>query len=78
MKILYSEDLDGWLHLGCSEPGCSEPHGENIPVFIQQTCHPGELKDISYCEGIIHIECVACGRSLAHIKVESKKQLSLA
>jgi len=63
LRPLVAQDLDS---VECENPSCVGDH----PLFIHQTCHPGEGVDACYVGDILSLSCHRCRKPIMKIRVE--------
>jgi hypothetical protein len=69
MKPLYRESLD---QSHCTEPGCNHS-GDDGWTYLHAGCHPSTKTWSKYMDGVLVIECGACGRTVVALAIASEK-----
>lgn len=65
--------LDDTL-VGCGQPGCDCTEG---PFYIRSGCHKEAGVQVCYRDGILFLECRACGALVIPVKVHEERRLKV-
>jgi len=69
MKPFAVPQMEQMIEQGCSVPGCTDKHHDEI--FLHQRCHPRAGLDVRYGKGsgVVNIICRECKRPVLDISV---------